>query len=105
MFAQQSGIVRQFRTIDPQQVGGMAFNQGDARSGAAAALYSLIMARASALLPAKYARNSSSQGSLSLKAASVAVMAKAFGSATSSVLSARHTLCLSTGLESLRQPC
>lgn len=30
MFAQQSGIVRQFRTIDPQQVGGMAFNQGDA---------------------------------------------------------------------------
>ena len=30
MFAQQSGIVRQFQTIDPQQVGGMAFNQGDA---------------------------------------------------------------------------
>ena len=79
MFAQQSGIVRQFRTIDPQQVGGMAFNQGDAS----------FRCRGSIVFV--------DQGSLSLKAASVAVMAKAFGSATSSVLSARHTLCLSTG--------
>lgn len=86
MFAQQSGIVRQFRTIDPQQVGGMAFNQGDASFRCRGSIvFVLIMARASALLPVKYARNSSSQGSLSLKAASVAVMAKAFGSATSSV--------------------